>query len=335
VRAELTDQVEELRTNLVEAAVEHDEDLMGSTSRARRSPRTSCARAIRKATVAGALIPVLNGSAFKNKGVQQLLDAVIDFLPSPLDVPAIRGHDGRPGGRGLERHADDAEPFSALAFKIMNDPFVGKLTFFRVYSGTLSSGSYVQNSTKGKRERIGRILQMHANKREEIPEVRAGDIAAAIGLKDTTTGDTLCDPDKPIILESMTFPEPVISRRRSSRRPRPTRTRWARRSPPLRRGPDLPDAHRPGDGADDHRGDGRAPPGDHRGPHAPRVQGRRQRRPAAGGLPRDDPQGRSRRWRASSSARPVARVSTATWSSTWSRASRAPGSSSRTRSSAA
>jgi elongation factor G len=211
VRAELTDKVEQLRTNLVEAAVEHDEDLMVKYLDGEEITEDELRGAIRKATVAGTLIPALNGSAFKNKGVQQLLDAVTDFLPSPLDVPAIKGIDADDPEVEVERRADDAEPFSALAFKIMNDPFVGKLTFFRVYSGTLSAGSYVYNSTKGKRERIGRVLQMHANKREEIPEVRAGDIAAAIGLKDTTTGDTLSDPDNQVILESMTFPEPVIS----------------------------------------------------------------------------------------------------------------------------
>jgi elongation factor G len=211
VRAEFTDKVEQLRTNLVEAAVETDEVLMEKYLEGEEITDDELRSAIRKATVAGILIPVINGSAFKNKGVQQLLDSVIDFLPSPLDVPAIVGHDVDDEEKELERHADDKEPFSALAFKIMNDPFVGKLTFFRVYSGTLSSGSYVQNSTKGKRERVGRILQMHANKRDEIPEVLAGDIAAAIGLKDTTTGDTLCDAGHPIILESMTFPDPVIS----------------------------------------------------------------------------------------------------------------------------
>jgi elongation factor G len=211
VRPEFHDRVEELRTNLVEAAVETDEALMEKYLEGEEISDDELRSAIRKATNAGILIPVINGSAFKNKGVQQLLDAVIDFLPSPLDVPAITGHDVDDEEKELERHADDTEPFSALAFKIMNDPFVGKLTFFRVYSGMLSSGSYVQNSTKGKRERVGRILQMHANKRDEIPEVLAGDIAAAIGLKDTTTGDTLCDAAHPIILESMTFPEPVIS----------------------------------------------------------------------------------------------------------------------------
>ncbi|MDQ4045230.1 MAG: elongation factor G, partial [Chloroflexota bacterium] len=211
VPAELTDTVEQLRTNLVEAAVEHDEHLMEKYLEGEEITEEELRGAIRAATIAGALTPVLCGSAFKNKGVQQLLNAVIDYLPSPLDIPAIKGQDPEDPEEVMERHADDEEPFAALAFKIMNDPYVGKLTFFRVYSGVLPSGSYIYNSTKGKRERIGRILQMHANKREEIGEVRAGDIAAAIGLKDTTTGDTLCDQEKPVILESMTFPEPVIS----------------------------------------------------------------------------------------------------------------------------
>ncbi len=210
VRAELADRVEELRTNLVEAAVETDEDLMVKYLDGEEISEEELRGAIRKATIAGVLTPVLNGSAFKNKGVQQLLDAVIDYLPSPVDIPAIQGHDVDDLEETVERHADDDEPFSALAFKIANDPYVGKLTFFRVYSGTLPAGSYVLNSTKGKRERIGRILQMHANKREEREDVFAGDIAAAIGLKDTTTGDTLCSQDEPVILESMTFPDPVI-----------------------------------------------------------------------------------------------------------------------------
>jgi elongation factor G len=167
--------------------------------------------AIRKACLAGAVVPVLCGTAFKNKGVQQLLNAVIDYLPSPLDVPAITGHLPHNDTTIIERHPEDKEPFSALAFKILTDPYVGKLTYFRVYSGSLPAGSYIYNSTKDRRERIGRLLQMHANRREEIDEVYAGDIAAAIGLKDTRTGDTLCDPDKPVILEAMRFPEPVIN----------------------------------------------------------------------------------------------------------------------------
>jgi elongation factor G len=211
VRDLLTEEVEQLRTNLVEAAVEHDEHLMERYLEGEEISEEELRTAIRAACVANALVPVFCGSAFKNKGVQQLLNGVVDYLPSPLDIPAIKGYDVDDVEQSVERKTDDNEPFSSLAFKIMNDPYVGKLTFFRVYSGTLASGSYVMNSTRGKRERIGRILQMHANKREEIPEVRAGDIAAAIGLKDTTTGNTLCDPDKPVILESMTFPEPVIS----------------------------------------------------------------------------------------------------------------------------
>ena len=165
--------------------------------------------AIRRATINVELFPVLCGSAFKNKGVQLMLDAVIDYLPAPTDIPSIKGT--LEDGTEVERHAADEEPFAALAFKVMTDPFVGKLTFFRVYSGVLSSGTYVLNSTKGKRERVGRLLQMHANSRNEITECCAGDIAAAVGLKDTTTGDTLCDPDNVVILESMVFPEPVIS----------------------------------------------------------------------------------------------------------------------------
>ena len=210
VRAELVDKVEALRTNLVEAAVEHDEELMEKYLEGGEVTEDELRDAIRKATLANALVPVLSGSAFKNKGVQQLLDAIIDYMPSPVDIPAIQGHEVDDEDAVIERHADDDEPFAALAFKIANDPFVGKLTFFRVYSGTLKAGSYVLNSTKGKRERIGRILQMHANKREERDEVYAGDIAAAIGLKNTATGDTLCDEANPVILESMTFPEPVI-----------------------------------------------------------------------------------------------------------------------------
>jgi elongation factor G len=167
-------------------------------------------RAIRKATTSGSIVPVLCGASFKNKGVQALLDAVIDYLPSPTDIPPIQGHLPLHDDTHIERCASDTEPFSALAFKVATDPYVGRLTFFRVYSGSLKSGSYVYNSTKDKRERIGRLLQMHANKRDEIEEVLAGDIAAAIGLKETRTGDTLSDDDKPIILEAMKFPNPVI-----------------------------------------------------------------------------------------------------------------------------
>jgi elongation factor G len=209
VRPELRDALAAARFALVEGAVEHDEGLMERYLEGEEISEAELRRAIRNATIAGAMTPVLTGSAFKNKGVQQLLDSVVDYLPAPVDIPAIKGVDPD-SEQEVERHASDDEPFSALAFKIMTDPYVGKLTFFRVYSGVLASGSSVLNSTKGKRERVGRILQMHANKREEIPEVRAGDIASAIGLKDTTTGNTLCDQDHKVVLEAMTFPEPVI-----------------------------------------------------------------------------------------------------------------------------
>ncbi len=202
-------QAEEYREKLVEAVAELDEELMEKYLGGEEISVAELKAGIRKGTNNVEFYPVICGSAFKNKGVQLMLDAVIDYLPSPLDVPAIKGT--LPDSEEeVERHSDDSEPFSALAFKVMTDPYVGKLTFFRVYSGTLSSGSYVQNSTKGKRERIGRILQMHANSRQEISMVFAGDIAAAVGLKDTTTGDTLCDEKNTVILESMVFPEPVI-----------------------------------------------------------------------------------------------------------------------------
>jgi elongation factor G len=202
--------VEKARHEVLEAAVEHDDDLMTKYLGGEDLTFDEIQSVIRKATVAGAIVPVLCGASFKNKGVQALLDAVIDYLPSPTDVPAIKGHLPQHDETIAEREPNDAAPFAALAFKIMTDPYVGRLTFFRVYSGSLKSGSYVYNATKDKRERIGRLLQMHANKREEIEEVLAGDIAAAIGLKDTRTGDTLSNEDDPIILEAMKFPNPVI-----------------------------------------------------------------------------------------------------------------------------
>ena len=206
---DLQDLAEEWREKLVEAVAETDEALMERYLEGEEISEAELKEAIRKATCAVEFYPVLCGSAFKNKGVQLMLDAVVDYLPSPLDVPSIKGIDPNTD-QEIERHSSDEEPFSALAFKVMTDPFVGRLTFFRVYSGTLQSGSYVKNSTKGKRERVGRILQMHANSRQEIPEVFSGDIAAAVGLKDTTTGDTLCDEKAEVILESMEFPDPVI-----------------------------------------------------------------------------------------------------------------------------
>ena len=209
IPAEMADLAKEWREKLVESVAETDEELMMKFLEGEELSVEEIKSTIRKETIAGRMVPMLCGSAYRNKGVQMLLDAVVDYMPSPLDIPPIKGINPETE-KEEERHADDNGPFAALAFKIMADPFVGKLAFFRVYSGTLTSGSYVYNSTKGKKERIGRILQMHANKREEIQQVYSGDIAAAVGLKDTTTGDTLCDEKHEIILESMDFPDPVI-----------------------------------------------------------------------------------------------------------------------------
>ena len=209
IPAEYLEQAEEYREKLVEAVAETDEELMMKYLEGEEITNEELKAGIRRATINVEFFPVLCGSAFKNKGVQLMLDAVIDYLPSPLDIPAIKGINPDTDAEE-ERHASDEEPFAALAFKIMTDPFVGRLTFFRVYSGVLHSGSYVLNTSKGKRERIGRILQMHANSRQEIEQVYAGDIAAAVGLKDTTTGDSLTDEKAKIILESIHVPEPVI-----------------------------------------------------------------------------------------------------------------------------
>ncbi|SEO76531.1 elongation factor G [Amphibacillus marinus] len=210
IPADLKEKADELRVRLIEAVAELDEDLMMRYLEGEEISNEELKQAVRTATLSVEFYPVFCGSAFKNKGVQLLIDGVVDYLPAPTDIPAIQGHVPETEEE-VSRKASDNEPFSALAFKVATDPFVGKLTFFRVYSGTLSSGSYVQNSTKGKRERVGRILQMHANSREEIDQVYAGDIAGAVGLKDTGTGDTLCDEKNLVILESMDFPEPVIS----------------------------------------------------------------------------------------------------------------------------
>ncbi|GIX31529.1 MAG: elongation factor G 1 [Porticoccaceae bacterium] len=206
---ELRETCEQLREQMVEAAAEASEELMEAYLESGELSEEQIRAGLRARTIAGEIVPVLGGSAFKNKGVQAVLDAVIDYLPSPIDIPPVKGV--TPDGEPAEREASDDAPFSALAFKIATDPYVGTLTYLRVYSGKLESGTSVLNSVKGKRERIGRILQMHANHRQEIKECLAGDIAAAVGLKDVTTGDTLCDPDHPIILERMEFPEPVIS----------------------------------------------------------------------------------------------------------------------------
>jgi elongation factor G len=208
IPADMADKAKEYREKMIEAAVELDDDAMTAYLEGKEPDEETLKKLIRKAVITGAFFPVLCGSAFKNKGVQPLLDAVVDYLPSPVDVPAIKGQDDK--GNEIERKSDDSEPMSALAFKIMDDPFVGTITFTRIYSGTLSSGTGVVNSTKDRKERIGRMLLMHANNREDIKEAYAGDIVALAGLKDTRTGDTLCDPAKPVILEKMEFPEPVI-----------------------------------------------------------------------------------------------------------------------------
>lgn len=209
IPAELLDDATEWREKLLESVSEFDDEMMELYLEGKEISVEMIKRAIRKGTIVCKIFPMFCGSSFKNKGVQKLLDGVIDYLPAPTDIPAINGH--TLDDKETVRESSDEAPFAALAFKVMTDPFVGKLTFFRVYSGTLKAGSYVLNATTGKKERIGRILQMHANKREEIEEVYAGDIAAAVGLKDTTTGDTLCDEANPVILEKMVFPEPVIS----------------------------------------------------------------------------------------------------------------------------
>ncbi|WP_058300192.1 elongation factor G [Gorillibacterium timonense] len=209
IPAELKDKAAELRLELVEKVAELDEELTMKYLEGEEISIPEIKAALRKGVCEVKIFPVIAGSSYRNKGVQPMLDAVVDFLPAPIDVPDIKGH--LEDGNEVTRRSADNEPFSALAFKIATDPYVGRLTFFRVYSGVLSSGSYVLNATKNKRERVGRILQMHANSRQEIQEVYSGDIAAAVGLKDTTTGDTLCDEKHPVILESMNFPDPVIS----------------------------------------------------------------------------------------------------------------------------
>ncbi len=209
IPADVLDDAELYRHELVEAAAEYDDDLLEKFLGDEEIGKDELKAALRKATIDCAITPVVCGASFKNKGVQALLDAIIDYLPSPLDIPPVKGTSIRDGSE-VTRAADDKEPFAALAFKVMTDPFVGKLTYFRVYSGTMTSGSHVLNSTKGHKERFGRLLQMHANHREDVDQVFAGDIVAAVGLKNTTTGDTLCDDSHPVLLESMVFPDPVI-----------------------------------------------------------------------------------------------------------------------------
>ncbi len=208
VPADMLDQAQEYRASMIESICETDDDLLETYLEGNEPETAALKAALRKATIEGTIIPVLCGTAYRNKGVQKLLDAVIEYMPAPTDVPDIKGTDLN--GNEVHRKSSDEEPFAALAFKIMADPFVGKLAFFRVYSGTMNTGSYVLNASKDKKERVGRILQMHANKRMELEKVYSGDIAAAVGLKITTTGDTICDEQHPVILESMEFPEPVI-----------------------------------------------------------------------------------------------------------------------------
>ena len=279
-------QAEEYRHALIEGVVEHDDEALERYLGGEEPDPATLRRCIRRGTLAHKLVPVLCGSAFKNKGVQPLLDAVVDFLPSPLDVPPIQGI--KPNSdEVVERRSDDAEPFAALAFKIMSDPFVGTLSFVRVYSGVVESGSYMMNTVKGQRERIGRILQMHANTREEVKDARAGDIVALVGLKNTTTGDTLSDVSRQVILERMEFPEPVIEvavepkTKADQEKLSTALNKLAAEDPSFRVGVDAESA------PDRDQGHGRAAPRDHRRSPEARVQGRRQRRRAAGRLPRD------------------------------------------------
>ena len=232
IPAELLASAKEWREHMVESAAEANDELMNKYLESGELSAEEIKKGIRIRTITNEIVPMLCGSAFKNKGVQAMLDAVIDYLPSPIDIPPVKGE--KENGEPDLRPAGDEQPFAALAFKIMTDPYVGQLAFVRVYSGVLNSGDTVYNPVRGRKERIGRLLQMHANERAEIKEVRAGDIAAAVGLKDVTTGETLCDIGKVITLERMEFPDPVISQA-SSRRPRPTRRRWASRSAVWRR----------------------------------------------------------------------------------------------------
>ncbi|MBU1167593.1 elongation factor G [Patescibacteria group bacterium] len=211
VPEDMKEKVKEFRGKMIEQIVENDEELMEKYLGGEEVKVEDLKRVLRQAVIDNELIPIFCGTALKNKGVQPVLDAVIEFLPSPLDVPPVEGEDAKDPSKKIIRTADDNEPFTGLAFKVATDPFVGKLVFFRVYSGTLESGSYIVNASTGKKERVGRILRMHSDKREEVKEMYAGDIAAIVGVKDTTTGDTLCDPEHPVILEKITFPEPVIS----------------------------------------------------------------------------------------------------------------------------
>ncbi len=279
---------DEYRLKLIESIADHDDHLMEAYLEGEEITPEHMREVIRRATLDISITPVLCGSAFKNKGVQPLMDSIVDFLPSPADVPPVTGI--KPGGEETTRQTADDAPFAALAFKVAVDPYVGKLTYFRVYSGTLKAGSYVSNSSKDKRERISRILQMHANHREDRDAIYAGELAAAVGLKVTSTGDTLCDPSKPV--DPRVHGVPRAGHHGSHRAQDQGRRGEARQlaAAPGRGGPHLPRLHRRGDRADHHPGHGRAAPRDHRRPPHARVRRRRQRRQASGRLPRDHPQ---------------------------------------------
>ena len=289
IPADLEADAKSYREKLVETAVEQDDAAMEAYLEGTEPSEETLRACIRKGVMAGAFVPVILGSAFKNKGVQPLLDAVVDYLPSPKDVPDIDGI--LPNGEPAERVANDEAPFSGLAFKIMTDPFVGSLTFVRIYSGVLNSGSGVLNSVKDSKERVGRMLLMHANHREDVKEARAGDIVALAGLKNVTTGDTLCDPAKPIILEKMEFPgSGHRDRDRAQDQGRP-RQAVGRAGAPGAGRPELQRVDGSGKRPDRAQGHGRAASRDHRRPHEARVQRRRQCRRAAGRLSRDDQPG--------------------------------------------
>ena len=280
---------------MVEAAAEATEELMNKYLEEGDLTEAEITPGLRTRTIAGEIQPMLCGTAFKNKGVQRMLDAVVELMPSPVDIPPVKGMDD--DEKPVTRRADDSEKFSALAFKLMTDPFVGQLTFVRVYSGVLSKGDSVYNPIRGKKERIGRIVQMHANNRLEVDEIRAGDIAACVGLKEVTTGETLCDPSSIVMLERMVFPEPVIAQAVEPKTKVDQEKMGIALQPPGPGRSVVPRQDRRGIGPDHHRRHGRAAPGNHRRPHEARIRRGSQRGQAAGGLPRNHPQDRRRQRR--------------------------------------
>ena len=271
---------------MLETAAEANEELMHKYLDEGDLSVEEIKQGLRMRTIANEIVPMLCGSAFKNKGVQAMLDAVVDYMPSPEDIPPVKGR--LENGEESSREATDEAPFSGLAFKIMTDPYVGQLIFFRVYSGVVASGDTIYNPVKGRKERIGRLLQMHANTRDEIKEVRAGDIAAAVGLKEATTGDTICDPRHVIVLEKMIFPEPVIHVAVEPKTKADQEKMGSRVEPPGAGGSLVPRPHRRGVRPDHHLRHGRTASRDHRRPHEARVRGGGKRRRTAGGIPRSD-----------------------------------------------